>query len=282
MFSILKRKLATAAAWKPWFANSYEWLKACGVFLTGRSGGAISRLIVPVRLAGQSQPVYLRCASSDFSTLHEVFVRGEYDVVLPYTGPVVRGILDLGANVGCSARWFLQRWPAAHVIAVEPDQGNVAVLARNLRIAKSQNARHRIVNAFVGGRTRQAVLRTRGEGFANEGTLVDESPADGQNALPVFTPRQLLEMSEAPVDLVKMDIEGSEKEVLEGDLSWLTSCSVLVLEVHAPLDESWLADIVNRRLPMWALRVFETRRGGGHLAVLSREEVVEKDGDRFC
>jgi FkbM family methyltransferase len=268
ILSNLRRKATTAAGWKPWFANSYEWLKACAVFLTGRRGGALSRVVIPLRLADDTQPVYLRCASSDFVTLHEVFMNREYGEVLLHAPERVRGILDLGANIGLASRWFLRCWPSAQVIAVEPDLGNAALLRRNLASAGNTSQFHRVVNAFVGGRARKAVLKTRGEGFANEGTLSDVMPSGSDSVLPVVTPAQLLEMTGVTIDLVKMDIEGSEKEVLEENLSWLQGCSTVVVELHDPLDEAWLTDIVRLRLPAWTVCAFETRHLGAHLAIL--------------
>lgn len=271
MLNTVRRKAATAAAWRPWFASSYEWLKACVVFMTGRRGGAMSRVVIPIRLADDDSPVYLRCASSDFVTFHEVFINREYGAVLSHAPDRVRGVLDLGANIGLASRWFLQCWPSAQVIAVEPDSGNITVLRRNLASADGSSQCHRVVNAFVGGRVREAVLKSRGAGYANEGMLSDaEQP--GHQTLPVITPAQLLEMTSTPIDVVKMDIEGSEKEVLEADLSWLESCSTVVLEVHDPLDEAWLADIVRRRLPAWTICQFNTRHLGAYLAILRRRE----------
>jgi FkbM family methyltransferase len=273
---ILRRKIATVGRWRPWFANSYEVLKACFVFLTGRRGGPLSRVIVPLRLVDDVHPVYVRCASSDFVTLQEVIVDREYESVLPHAPDFVRGILDLGANTGLASRWFLRRWPSAHVIAVEPDPGNIGMLRRNLASAGQPSQPHQIIQAFAGGKARDAVLQTRGEGYANEGILSDAAPRHGQSVLPVFTPSKLLDLSTLPIDLVKIDIEGTEKEVLEGDLAWLDKVSVVVLELHDPLDEHWLHKIVTDRLPCWTISSYDRRHSGAHLAILSRKP----DSDR--
>ena len=266
----LRRKIATVGRWRPWFANPYELLKACFVFMTGRGGGQLSRVVVPLRLVDDVQPVYVRCASSDFVTLQEVIINREYESVLAHAPDSVRGILDLGANIGLASRWFLQAWPSAHVIAVEPDPGNVGMLRRNLASTEQQSQRHQIIQAFVGGNARDAVLQTRGEGYANEGIMSDAAPHHGQYVLPVFTPSQLLDFSALPIDFVKMDIEGTEKEILEGDLAWLDKVSVVVLELHDPLDEDWLREIVNTRLPTWTICNYDGRHAGAHLAILRR------------
>jgi hypothetical protein len=33
-------------------------------------------------------------------------------------------IIDCGANIGCSAFYFLSKYPDAELIAIEPDEGN--------------------------------------------------------------------------------------------------------------------------------------------------------------
>ena len=41
-------------------------------------------------------------------------------------------ILDLGANIGIASAWFRGRYPAARIVAVEPDPDTFAKLERNL------------------------------------------------------------------------------------------------------------------------------------------------------
>ena len=41
-------------------------------------------------------------------------------------------ILDLGANIGHMSLYFAKNWPKAHIIAVEPDEGNFRLLKANI------------------------------------------------------------------------------------------------------------------------------------------------------
>ena len=40
-------------------------------------------------------------------------------------------IIDAGANIGLASIWFSEQFPACKIFAVEPDRGNLSVLARN-------------------------------------------------------------------------------------------------------------------------------------------------------
>ena len=90
-------------------------------------------------------PIWLRYQGSDASVLNQVFAGREYDLArFPQNSRIdealerilVRGkrptIIDAGANIGVSSIWFALRYPAATIIAVEPDSNNLAVARRNV------------------------------------------------------------------------------------------------------------------------------------------------------
>src|SRR5947207_4551918 len=90
--------------------------------------------ILPVNVAGQTY--WLRNTLSDRSIFFQIIVQREYDTqqwsVLhqriedSYRRILGSGkipiIIDAGANIGLSARWFATRYPHARVYAVEPDE----------------------------------------------------------------------------------------------------------------------------------------------------------------
>ena len=91
-------------------------------------------------------PVHFRPLESDAATLRQVFTEGQFDLgagspALERAGRRYRDIIaagevpvivDAGANIGAASLWFKLAWPEATVVAVEPEQGNAAVLRKNL------------------------------------------------------------------------------------------------------------------------------------------------------
>ena len=56
------------------------------------------------------------------SVFDQIFIHQEYSCLQELKEPSL--VLDLGANVGFSAAYFLSFFPRACVVAVEPDAGN--------------------------------------------------------------------------------------------------------------------------------------------------------------
>jgi FkbM family methyltransferase len=237
----------------------------------------LTRVVVPIRTESGNPPLYLRCGSSDFATFHEIFINGEYQAVLRHEQSRVRGILDLGANVGLASRWFLKQWPTAFIVAVEPDPDNFRLLQANLSAVSVGSGGSNLVNAFVGAENREAFVNNRGPGWANECTLEDRQTSRDQIPISVISPHRLVNMCPHSIDLVKIDIEGTEKELCEADLDWLGASQLLVMEIHEPLDEKWVRRTLVERMPSWSLESCDCSHGGAHLVVLKRNTAPTAD-----
>ncbi len=272
MLDAIQRKYATANAWRPFLATTADWLRLCLLHAVGRGHAWLGHASIPLRPVGDRFPVHCRFGTSDCATFREIFIDEEYKVAEAHISGKVGGILDLGANIGCAARWFLRLWPEATVTAVEPDPDNCRMLARNLN-ATPGGRRHRVVNAFVGGSSRIGHLVSKGPGYENEGALGD-APSGAALSAAVLTGEQILARCPVPTDLVKIDVESSERELFEGDSSWLAGCSWMLIEIHEPLDERWLAS----RLPAWQVLAVEARRPGARLALLRNTATVPSPG----
>ena len=96
--------------------------------LPGRSSA------VQVRLHGQCHPFHLRLSSTDWLVLEEIFHQDEYTFVREAIQNA-SCIVDLGANVGFSLRYWQTLFPKARIIAMEPEPGNCAICAKNISSA---------------------------------------------------------------------------------------------------------------------------------------------------
>jgi FkbM family methyltransferase len=176
--------------------------------------------------------VFLRPGTSDAQVWADTFT-GLYHVP-PATMPVPGRVLDLGANIGLTAAHYQALWPDAHVVAVEMDAGNASVARLNFDGAVHQAAvAARIGQSYYSAVASQDAYTAVGAiaGRAVMGPVVPVQSATLAGLLRVFGP--LVEGSGAGADFVKMDIEGSEWEVLQhSSSSWAPFVRHLLVELH--------------------------------------------------
>lgn len=120
-------------------------------------------------------------------------------------------VVDVGANIGLhTVRMARRVGPRGRVHALEPGEENLAYLRENLRRNRLENVRVLAVAAAAERGTRAFYLQPRSTHHSfharsdSPGTLVNVEAAP------------LDELIDGPVDLVKIDTEGSEVEVILG------------------------------------------------------------------
>jgi FkbM family methyltransferase len=159
-----------------------------------------------------------------------VFIEQEY---LPiYNIPNVQRILDLGANTGMATVAFLNNFPNAQVVAVEPDPENHRMCSLNVA---AYGARARAILGAVWSRPGKLALTRVGDQREWAVTVIeptDDSPGFVQS----WDPPTLLSMAGfETVDLLKIDIERSEIEIFNsGSDTWIERVRNLCIELHGP------------------------------------------------
>lgn len=186
---------------------------------------ARSETPIAVRLPELLHPLWIRPDTSDVATFDEVFVAREYEISCADFFP--RHVLDLGANVGFASVQFAMRWPEASILAIEPEAENMVMLKRNTGAYRRINALH----AAVWSRPAQLAVENP-QGAANAFRMTEADGLSGAR-IPAFTIAQLIaRMGSDRVDLLKMDVEGAEREILRTAHEWLDRVQVLVIELH--------------------------------------------------
>lgn len=136
-------------------------------------------------------------------------------------------IVDLGANIGLSARFLSERYPNARIVAFEPDPEILELARRNLRDRPQVSLR----NLGVAGEQGQLELHRFPGGSWGTSTFVTiQEVAETFSAQAVTLDSIIDEVGD--VDLLKIDIEGAEYEVLEA-CRQLDRVRCIVGEVHA-------------------------------------------------
>lgn len=168
---------------------------------------------------------YLRPSTTDYYTFDQVFLRDQYNFKLPF---VPTTIIDAGANIGLAAVYFAHKFPQASIVAIEPSSSNYDVVKKNV-------ANFPLVKPICSGLwNKDAYLEIIDTSLNENAFMVQETTADNPNALKAICIDTILRDNKwQRIDILKMDIEGSEKEVFEfGYENWLPKTKVLIVEVH--------------------------------------------------
>ena len=178
---------------------------------------------------GLLYPLFVRMkGSSDEFVFDEIFVRHEYRAVCEHLSQH-QVILDLGANVGYASAFFASRFPDARIIAVEPDPANVALCRENLEPYGNRIA---VVKGAVWSSCSKLELSHElGDGWA---TQVVAAKDDARSEIEGWDLPTLLDICRVEtVDLLKIDIEGSEAEVFgPNSARWLSRVRNICIELH--------------------------------------------------
>jgi FkbM family methyltransferase len=195
-----------------------------------------------LRLRIDSTVFPFRMRQSDVFVLEEILLQRQYDLRTP-PGPAPT-IIDAGANIGLTVLWFLAQYPDAVIHAFEPAPDNYRLLRANV----APFERVSTAPVAVGAAASDVVLHLASHGAMH--SLKDQAD-EGQGAITVgcialgsYLAAQGIER----VDLLKMDVEGSELDLLVGLGDRLDSVRTLVGEMHETLvDESAFYGLLKQR-----------------------------------
>lgn len=175
---------------------------------------------------GGGKTLTLRAHSRDIDIFEQIFVMRDVAISLDRE-PML--IIDAGAHVGCSAMFFAARFPRAKIIAVEAERRNFEQLAKNMSALPQAKS----VHAAVWGSRTTLMLADPNEENWTFRVQPGAKPAGVE--VPAITINDLLDQSaEATIDLLKLDIEGAEKDVLSAPDAdrWLARTRTLMIELH--------------------------------------------------
>lgn len=170
----------------------------------------------------------------DTMALKEVLIDGEYTQVIERlancSSPVV---LDVGAHIGLFSLSVLKAAPNARVLSVEADGHTYEMLSRNVASLHAQGADWEAINA--------AGWEVDGKQLSFDGggpSMSHRVSNNGKSFVTSISFKTLMErlLAKAPaVDLLKIDIEGSEEAFLCAAPELLQHVRAIVVELHPQL-----------------------------------------------
>ena len=226
----------TVSLFRTWWPHMTFWsVWRCRDYLLGLNRGHAPSHRVRLQVTAPFQfDVSLRSVDADWFTFKEIVREEVYGDILKYV-PDGNSIIDLGANIGLASLYFAEKYPASRICAVEPSAANYELLVDNLDpLIKS--GRCQALHAALW--EREATLGANAlpaQDRHNSFSVRELGPGehiDGQaiRGLPMGT--IIKSAGFTHVDILKVDIEGAERQLFSGELDWLDRVRALMVEFH--------------------------------------------------
>jgi FkbM family methyltransferase len=177
-----------------------------------------------IRCRTVPNPLVLRGRTTDLSVAYTILCHKDYDFQEIRD---VAHVLDCGAYIGISTRHLRNTLGAKTAIAVEPNPGNFELLAKNCDGDKTIRCIH---GAIWHEKKMLQIANPSAQKYAFKCT---EAVNDvSSNPIEAYTMSELLDEMKNGRILVKMDIEGAEKDVFISNPEWLSRIDYLIMEIH--------------------------------------------------
>ncbi len=188
----------------------------------------LSENMIFINTPGILSPIALRTqtSDSDVELYKQVYIQGEHNYLPRNYKP--KFIIDGGANIGLTVLFFSHIYPGAKIYAVEAETSNFELLKYNTYFYQD-------IELFQKGIwDKDTNLIVKDIGLGKCGFIVEETRETGKDVIEAVTINTLLKQSgHQEIDILKLDIEGAEKEVFSGDCDdWLGNVGLLIIELH--------------------------------------------------
>lgn len=175
-------------------------------------------------------PFSYRGGTADENVAQTVFNEGKYMLQMDDFQPKV--IIDCGSHIGYSTLFFANQYPDAQIYSVEPEKNNFKFLQYNTIFYDNI----KLINSAIWDK--EAFARLESTELGEVGYMTVETGEDDPAAFKTTTLSKILaDNGIEEIDLLKIDIEGSEKEVFSAPNvdEWLSKVKVMVVVLHDEL-----------------------------------------------
>jgi len=164
----------------------------------------------------------LRPNTSDINVFEQIFIDEEYRCAIAAEPEI---IIDAGANIGLASIYYSLTYPTAKIIAFEPEASNFALLQENIKHYPNIQCE----NAGLWNKNTWLKIHNP-DGQKHSFTVEESSSPQGIHAVTVD---RVMEQHDLPfIDILKVDIEGAEKEIFSGHPAWTSKVGMIVIELH--------------------------------------------------
>ncbi|MCE3260749.1 MAG: FkbM family methyltransferase [Bacteroidetes bacterium] len=179
-------------------------------------------------LSSLKHPVTIRAIRADMQSFVNTFI-DPYLEKKPYMSDT-KLVIDAGANIGYTAVLFANWWPQSKIISIEPDTENFHLAVKNT----SAYSNIEVIHGGLWTKTIDLQIEAGQEdGFVvrevkNKMAILKENLTKG-----ISIDEILKRYKASQIDFLKMNVEGSEKEIFSANYkNWLPDTKVMLIELH--------------------------------------------------
>jgi FkbM family methyltransferase len=197
----------------------------------------ITRHAKEIRVTLNGRVYELRLDSSDFKVFHQIVLEGELNMLIGFGASLNRKdllILDCGANIGLSSLTLKHNFPTAKVISIEPERSNYLQLCKNIAINNLKD----VTPLEIGVWHKETILEPDLDfrDGSNWSFALKEGSTLSNRGIRVNSISNIVaQLGWTRIDILKMDIEGSEFEIFKNLHTWRTifeTVKIISIEIH--------------------------------------------------
>lgn len=179
--------------------------------------------------------------SSDLNVFAQIYQYNEYKPLVEtfkkhFPNHETLNIIDAGSNIGLTSVYLSKHFPDSKFITIEPDSSNFESVSYNLETNGIKNA-VKIKGGLWSKNTNLKIVKDFRD--KNDWSIRVEETNEEADLKAFSIPFLMNEHKLDTIDILKIDIEGSEKEVFTGlnaDVSFLDKTKCIAVEIHDEFD----------------------------------------------
>lgn len=173
----------------------------------------------------------------DLITIHEIFSEESYNLkkfeiwkrISNKYNSYLKGnlrpiIIDCGSNIGSSSEYFRRIYKNAEIVMIEPDKNNLEFSKKNISINEKF-----LINKAIS--SEEKILKFSNKSEDNRAFKITDDGNFDVESLSVQSVLKIFGNDSKPF-LIKIDIEGFEKNLFEKNYQWIKFFDVIMIELH--------------------------------------------------
>ena len=181
---------------------------------------SIDGMPITIRKKTPDLEVALSSLRGEFDCLKYLFEEG-------FTGTII----DAGGYIGAAAIAISKIYPAAKVISIEPSSRNFLLLEQNLRDHHNIKALKAALTAKESPAVKLRNRKTGAWGYTTISEPKDQPNAEEIEEVPTVSLSSII-ADHGPISMMKIDIEGAERDLFRYNHEELSSVPVIFVELH--------------------------------------------------